>query len=142
RGTVKGTRPGPLVRMAYVGDGQRVAAIFIHPYEKEGKLGALVKIWEVATGREEATFPLEGLTCKLVQNGIGLHIPVAFSRDGRRLAVVGDVPAGKGREARVVAVWDLATRREVFTSPLDLGDVCDLVFRPDGQQLAVASGRS
>jgi WD40 repeat protein len=141
RRSVSAALPGPVVRMAYHNDGQRMAAVFVRRNEKQKTLGALVKVWDVATGREEAAFPLDGVTCKLVGNGTGPRIPVAFSQDGRRLAVVGDAAAGKGREAPVVAVWDVATGREVFARPLDLDDVFDVAFRPDRQQLAVVSGR-
>ena len=84
--------PGPAVRMAYDGDGQRLAAVFI---QKQLSYSPLVKVWDVATGREEATFPLQGISLnKLVRYGTGESLPVAFSRDGRCLAAVGDATNG------------------------------------------------
>jgi WD40 repeat protein len=90
-----------------------------------------------------ATLPLEGMSwAKLVEYGTGLSIPVTFSRDGRRLAVVADATVSKIPASRTVAIWDLASRSQLFASPVEIGDVFGLAFRPDGQRLAIGGGQS
>jgi WD40 repeat protein/serine/threonine protein kinase len=88
-----------------------------------------VKVWDWKTNRPEDpkhTFP-----------GPEYHsIPVAFSRDGRRLATGGAGPQG-------LSLWDAETRRLLGALPADRHPVSALAFSPDGGRLASASvGRS
>jgi serine/threonine protein kinase/WD40 repeat protein len=93
-------------------DGQYLAATTI---------SGLVKIWSTSTDREVAT---------LTQSGDGLYHLLAFSDDGRALAISGE---------RKVRVWNLAgtTERQVLAG--HSGGVTSVVFSPDAMQLASTS---
>jgi WD40 repeat protein len=75
-----------------------------------------IKLWDVAAGR-----PLG--------KSINLRdvYAVAFSPDGRRIAVGGSKPA--------LALWDVRTQ-ELLAKQADAGDVSSLAFRADGDALA------
>src|SRR5262249_8108741 len=63
-------------------------------------------------------------------------IPVAFSRDGRRLATAGPWQQG-------LTLWDAETGRPLGTLPAHPHPVSSLAFSTDGRRLASASfGRS
>ena len=141
--TVTGTPPGQLVRMTYSTAGKHLTAVFVHHDEQRMRFDAVVRVWDVATGREEATYPLEGASwSKLVEYGTGLSIPVSFSRDGQRLAIVSDAPDAKDPTERRVTVWDLAARRQLFAVAVIIGDVFGIAFDPDGKRLALGEGQS
>jgi WD40 repeat protein/Tfp pilus assembly protein PilF/tRNA A-37 threonylcarbamoyl transferase component Bud32 len=143
RRTIREAQSGPIVRMAASADGQHVAACFLHVGTKLQPARAEIKVWQTATGEPEATIPLHGAQWrKLIAFGNGLSIPAAFSRDGQRLAVVADAPAGSDPEMRTVAVWDVPSRRQVFTATVSVGEVFGVAFRPDGAWLALAGGQS
>ena len=92
--------------------------------------GGAVKLWEVATGRELRTFA-GGAT------PAGNVPAVAFSRDGRMLAV--------GAGDNTVRVWDVATGRELQTfsaagnSLFSAAGVAHLAFSADGRALVSVS---
>jgi WD40 repeat protein len=84
---------------------------------------ATVSVVEVTTGR--VRWALRGLPSKAHQ--------LAFSPDGKRLAVTGEAPGIHGGE---VKLWDLATGREVLT--LEPGQSFyshQVAFGEDGQRL-------
>ena len=93
-------------------DGQYLAAATI---------SGLVKIWSTSTNREVAT---------LTQSGDGLYHRLAFSDDGRALAMSGE---------RKVRVWNLAGTTERQALAGHSGGVTSLVFSPDGTRLASTS---
>jgi eukaryotic-like serine/threonine-protein kinase len=116
----------PAEGVAFSPDGSRIAS----------GVDRTVKVWESTTGRE--TLTLEGLP--------GLASSLVFSPDGSRLAVAvnpvtynpdGSVLLDDSRDA-TVKVWDLATRREVFTLKGHTGLINGVVFSPDGSRLASA----
>jgi WD40 repeat protein len=93
-------------------DGQYLAAATI---------SGLVKIWSTSTNREVAT---------LTQSGDGLYHRLAFSDDGRALAMSGE---------RRVRVWDLAGTPERQALAGHSGGVTSVAFSPDGTRLASTS---
>src|SRR2546428_175973 len=99
--------------------------------------GCVVRLWEVATGRELRT--LEGHT-----NGVA---GVAFAPNGKRLA--------SASHDKTIRLWDTATGRLLHKTELrpippfqnrlfppgypDRGGLCSIAFSPDGESLASAS---
>jgi WD40 repeat protein len=81
-----------------------------------------VKLWEVATGKELASF----------QGHASMVYRVAFRCDGQQLASAG--------EDRLIKVWDLNTRKEALTLQGHTAPVYDVAFSPDGKYLISASG--
>src|SRR5262249_56891033 len=61
---------------------------------------------------------------------------VAFSRDGKRLAVGGSGDGGRRRGA--VTIWDWEGRRRLVTLHGHSGDINALAFAPGGSWLASA----
>jgi WD40 repeat protein len=90
-------------------DGQYLAA---------ATLSGLVKMWSTSTNREVAT---------LAQAGDGLYHTLAFSDDGRALAMSGE---------RRVRVWNLAGTSERQALAGHPGGVTSVVFSPNGTRLA------
>lgn len=80
-----------------------------------------IRFWEAATGAE--LFRLPGPP--------GRTFGLSFTRDGRRLASVG--------EDRTVRVWDLTARRESARMDCREHEACSLAFSPDGSRLAVGT---
>src|SRR5262249_10955559 len=87
-------------------------------------LDRTVKIWDLATGKLRAAFP--------VQSEV---VAVAFSHDGKTLATWRPWYGGV-----VVKLWDVGTGqpRGTLTTPVTRGDVSVLgvAFSPDGKTLA------
>jgi WD40 repeat protein len=112
--TIHSTNAESIGLEAFSSDGTRVS----------GRSGSLLKVWEVASGRELASF--EGATH-------GGPLFSTFSRDGKRL-VVGE------------AVWDLEPRVEMKGSIPDLPvprtwpGPMPLEFSPEGQTLLLKTG--
>jgi WD40 repeat protein len=106
--------------------------IFQIAFSPDGKLlGSVspdrtVKLWEVATGKERASFAL----------GV-LPFCLAFSSDGKTLAVGTDIAGLEDLGSGQVHLWDLAagTKRSVFAAHFN-EPVAALAFSPDGKTLA------
>src|SRR5262249_53961225 len=84
-------------------------------------LSGLVKIWSISTDREVGT---------LTHPGDGLYHRLAFSDDGRALAMSGE---------RKVRVWNLAGTTERRAPGGHSGGVTSVAFSPDGTRLASTS---
>jgi hypothetical protein len=104
-------------------DGTQVAsASGKRPSSEEPAKPGEVKVWELATGKEDGTF----------QGHAGIIYRVAFRCDGKQLATAGD--------DQLIKLWDLATRKEVLTLRGHTATVYDVAFGADGRQLVSASG--
>ena len=82
--------------------------------------GAVIKIWDVATGANLQT---------LLGHGSGV-LSVAFSPDGRNIA--------SGSYDRTIRIWDVSTP-DALQTMLDPGIVTSVAFSPDGKTLASTS---
>jgi WD40 repeat protein len=82
---------------------------------------ACIKLWEVATGKEQAT--LKGQTA----NGW----PMVFSPDGKTLAT--------GSKDNTIKLWDVATGKELATFKGHTGTVLSLAFSEDSRMLVSGS---
>jgi RNA polymerase sigma factor (sigma-70 family) len=102
-----------------------------------------VGLWEVATGRERHVFGTRSKTGpdkppaldargKPIESfgAPRLSVPVAFSGDGRLLALA---------RGRAVTVWDAATGKELARLEGHGGDVTAVAIAPDGRSLATGS---
>jgi len=79
------------------------------------------KLWEVATGKEQATF--QGHTAQVWS--------VTFSPDGKTLA--------SGSEDQTIKLWDVASGKELCTLKGHTGRVFSLACSADGKTLASGS---
>ncbi len=115
--------------VAFSPDGKMLAST-AQRTSNDSNVTAEIKLWDVATGRELATF---GPT-----DGGGLN-SIAFSPDGRLLAGGGrragndEVPIGK------VLLWNVADGKEVAVFETPPGEIQKVAFSPDGRSLAAAS---
>ena len=83
-----------------------------------------VKLWQVDSGREVASFP----TGRPARDTAAL----CFSPDGKTLAAVAAYPTGD-----VLHVWDAGTARSRFSIPLrSRGLRTSAAFSPDGRRIA------
>src|SRR5262249_2565612 len=115
--TFRGHR-GPVYTVAFSGDGQLASA----------STDGTIKVWDPRTGDEIRS--LDGY------KGMGGG-NVAFSLDGRRVAQASaGVTLG---DDHAVTVWDVPTRRVLFTLRDHTDAVWWVAFSPDGSRLASAS---
>jgi WD40 repeat protein len=86
----------------------------------DGLYGGAVRLWDHGTGKQVAELR-EGV-------GIGSVESLAFAPDGSRIAASFSAPiSGGGKGA--VAVWDVASRKQLFTVGVATGNI---LFRRDG----------
>jgi WD40 repeat protein len=83
-----------------------------------------VRIWDVASGNELQIVPSDG------DENDRLRVPIAFSPDGKLLAVARNSP----RKADI-EIWRLDTRESGPTLTTSRGEVFSLAFTPDGSEL-------
>jgi WD40 repeat protein len=118
--------------VAFTPDSKRLAS---------ADLDQVVRLWDVRTGREETprNDPIRLDSPDLVKKREpwGRDRPwwfprIAFSADGRRLASI------NGR--RPVQLWDVATRLEVLTLPVQESGFQCVAFSRDGRRLVAVAG--
>ncbi len=105
------------VCVAYSPDGRTVASW--------GQWGHqdVVRLWDVATGKERFAFP-----------GHGRHVvSVAFAPDGKTVATAGD-------EVDAYLVWDPLTGRPLRRFPPETEQTIAIAFSPEGRLLAAVYG--
>jgi WD40 repeat protein len=139
-------------------DGKTLAVLCQRP---AGGAALDVRLFDMATGQETATFPVEGV----------MHYSLAIAPDGKTLALgrsdqscLVDVPTGRvrarlpGRPNEVaftpdgktlvarsdstngLRLWDTATGTERLERPPEFGLTPAMVLSPDGRLLATADG--
>jgi WD40 repeat protein len=117
--------------VAFSPDGKRLAS---------ADLDRVVRLWDVRTGKEQTPrnepIRLDGPEPEKHRQpwdrGRPLVPRVAFSADGRRLA---SINAGQP-----VQLWDVATRREVLTLPVEESGFQCVAFSRDGRWLVATAG--
>jgi WD40 repeat protein len=125
-----------------------------------------VKLWDVATAKERASFPFnnwihsfaltaDGKTLAVggqpvtlwdVATGKERDFPagrgsLVFTPDGKTLAVSTEGPFIKGRNDGLVKLWDVSTGKERATLKT-AGPYCRVTISPDGKILAAVSGKA
>jgi WD40 repeat protein len=82
-----------------------------------GSWDETIKLWEVATGKEQAT----------LKGHVGRVLSVAFSPDGKTLA------SGSGDST--IKLWDMVTGKNTATLKGHTNAVYSVAFSPDGKTL-------
>jgi WD40 repeat protein len=116
-----------LVSLALSPDGSLLAT---------GTLSNIPKLWQVKTGVEEKAVRLGG-------DGGELVTQLAFSPDGKTLAVVGYTVKGLSRPYYVcrVVLWDVREKTVRGEVEGGSGKASGVAFSPDGKTLAVSGDR-
>jgi WD40 repeat protein len=121
-------------RLTFSPDGRMLAGVSTwgNYYDPIGH--SAIRFWEVASGKQRLQF-------KNIDGAIGA---IAFSPDGRLLALGGGVPAGSNpgddtHPEAILGLWDVATGKELRQLPGHRGRVSHVAFSADGRRLASAS---
>jgi WD40 repeat protein len=119
----------PGLSAAYSADGKTLAvagSVFVNPNRS-----SVVHVWDVAAGRERATFK-----AKVAQ----VHqVAVAVSADGKAVltAINGTGGALVAGQTIELTLWDVATGKERWTKPAGAW-MTQVAFAPDGEWVVVA----
>ncbi len=105
---------------AFTADGRRLAA----PLKRDP---GVVGIWDVALGRLEATIHVDSTAVTAV----------AFSRDGKRMAIGAN---GGSMKTNALTIWDLSSIRVVRTFDLGPRQTESIAFARDGDKIAAGGG--
>ena len=110
--------PGIVLSVAYSPDAKYIVS---------GSYGGVLKLWDVATGREIRTF--SGHSTPV--------ITVAFSPDSKQ--IISGV-YDQNLNEKTLKLWDVATGREIRTFSGHSSWVTSAAFSPDGRQIISGSG--
>lgn len=149
--------------MSYSPDGSILAFIAIDPPGMNtGSLRAVVKLWDVKTGRERTTLQDSQMTNSLAFSPDGKTLVTSHATGPLRLwnvetaRKIEDWPLNQNQTRRVIArfspdgkwlaeaslgvtaLWDVAKRTAVFSQ--SFSRINDLAFSPDSRLLALAVG--
>jgi WD40 repeat protein/tetratricopeptide (TPR) repeat protein len=115
--------PRPTYGLALSRDGRLLAATG----GRDGGVDGLVKVWDLTSGQEQATMLVPfGAQGRFPRSASAVVWNAAFSSDGQQLATAGNDWALK--------VWNAKTGAGLRS--LQVGDVKDVAFSPDGKRLA------
>jgi WD40 repeat protein/serine/threonine protein kinase len=149
-------------RLAFSPDGKWLAAGFGHINWHDGDYDQVVKVWDLASGREAATLPHRGTVPALAFSPDGEILATASHDDTVRLWGVGSWRLGRswkgpddfdalafapgghtlttGSGDGAIRLWDVATGQSLRVLGRHTGRVFDLAFSAEGKTLASASG--
>jgi WD40 repeat protein/tRNA A-37 threonylcarbamoyl transferase component Bud32 len=160
------TKPPQTYQVAFSPDGKRLAGLaFENTAAKGQQWQAVVKTWEVATGRELFTIKESAQLGGLVAFGTDGELITAFdksvkawdSESGRELHCFklqgntgtarwlsispdGRLLAGSMPGPNMVSVWDLASAKVILSLPtMNTGSLTALAFSPDGKRIAAST---
>jgi RNA polymerase sigma factor (sigma-70 family) len=84
-------------------------------------------VWDVATGKQVRKLSIKGSRSLM---------PLAFSADGKLVAMIGPIGVERGDPRYDIRVWELASGKEVFAQEVrSRGGVAQLLFTPDSRRL-------
>lgn len=104
------------------------ARALLDPTTGERQPGGEVKLWDLKTLRKIRT----------LRNDVGDFQVIAFSREGRRIALA-ERETGDFTKPVAVFVWDVETGQDLFTLRGHSDRVTALAFSPDDRRLATSS---
>jgi WD40 repeat protein len=114
---------GPLSAVAFSPDSKTLASCSECTSVPGGNGSGEVRLWEWRSGE-----------LRVSKIPVGERATLAFSPDGKHLAVVGTVKAGHGESH--VDVWDALSGTREFSAPRAPARLRGVTFSPDGEHLA------
>jgi WD40 repeat protein len=120
-------KSGSLYDMAHTPEYTRLPVIPALAFSSDDSVLAVAGFHEVLLWNSDGTEPLGRLV------GLSERIEsLAFSPDGKRLAVTGGLPARMGE----VQVWDVAKRKLILSVPVTFDTIYGVSWSPDGTKIA------
>lgn len=124
----------PTAQVALSPDGQLVAGTGYRKRPDGHQIDGLVRLWNTRTGELRRSWTIVG-------DGRTSAGPIAFSPDGRLVAVGGRVgEKARARSAGEISLWDVESGRLLWKESCHVDDVNGLAFTPDGKILVSGGG--